>query len=58
MVPSYLSKGLEFDSVVLVAMDERYDPSNELDIKLQYVGMTRPLHQLTFISTSFDSFIG
>ncbi|WP_370295514.1 RNA polymerase recycling motor HelD [Rossellomorea marisflavi] len=58
VVPSYLSKGLEFDSVVLVAMDERYDPYNELDIKLQYVGMTRPLHQLTFISTSSDSFIG
>ncbi|MGX1265112.1 DNA helicase-2/ATP-dependent DNA helicase PcrA [Rossellomorea marisflavi] len=58
VVPSYLSKGLEFDAVMLVAIEESYDPSNELDIKLQYVGMTRPLHQLSFLSTSSASFIG
>ncbi|MDW4526026.1 RNA polymerase recycling motor HelD [Rossellomorea marisflavi] len=58
VVPSYLSKGLEFDAVMLVAIEESYDPSNELDIKLQYVGMTRPLHQLSFLSTSSENFIG
>ncbi|RSL33012.1 hypothetical protein D7Z54_11900 [Salibacterium salarium] len=46
ILPSYLSKGLEFDGVMLVTKEERFDPANELDIKLLYVAMTRALHKL------------
>ncbi len=46
IVPSYLSKGLEFDVVLLSnANSENYSQS-ELDAKLLYVAMTRPLHKL------------
>jgi len=44
MVPAHLSKGLEFD-VVFIADAENYGDS-ELDTKLLYVAMTRPLHKL------------
>ncbi len=47
IVPSYLSKGLEFDMVLIAnASRENYSKDNELDIKLLYVAMTRPLHKL------------
>ncbi|SDJ11093.1 HelD family protein [Alteribacillus bidgolensis] len=46
VVPSYLSKGLEFDAVILVTDKENYNLDNELDIKLLYVAMTRALHDL------------
>ncbi|MCX7711411.1 MAG: UvrD-helicase domain-containing protein [Clostridia bacterium] len=45
VVPSYLSKGLEFDAV-FIANAEQFGKS-ELDIKLLYVAMTRALHKLT-----------
>jgi DNA helicase II / ATP-dependent DNA helicase PcrA len=46
IVPSYLSKGLEFDVVMIAnASAERYGEA-ELDVKLLYVAMTRPLHRL------------
>lgn len=45
ILPSYLSKGLEFDAVLLVCMDEPYSQA-DLDIKLLYVSMTRPMHRL------------
>lgn len=46
IVPSYLSKGLEFDAVLIAnASRERYT-EDELDVKLLYVSMTRPLHKL------------
>jgi len=46
IVPSYLAKGLEFDVVMIAnASSMRYEV-NELDIKLMYVSMTRPLHRL------------
>ncbi|MBY0096741.1 RNA polymerase recycling motor HelD [Mesobacillus maritimus] len=45
IVPSYLSKGLEFDAVLIVSLGEIYR-SEEIDIKLLYVAMTRPMHQL------------
>ncbi|BCB02833.1 RNA polymerase recycling motor HelD [Bacillus sp. KH172YL63] len=58
VVPSYLSKGLEFDVVIIAAVDEAFNPKNELDIKLQYVAMTRPLHKLAFIGKRREQFIG
>ncbi len=46
VVPSYLSKGLEFDVVLISnASSDNYSTS-DLDIKLLYVAMTRPLHKL------------
>jgi len=45
IVPSHLAKGLEFDVVFIVNINENYE-ENELDIKLLYVAMTRALHQL------------
>lgn len=46
IVPSYLSKGLEFDAVFIYNASESEYKMNELDIKLLYVCMTRPLHKL------------
>lgn len=57
IVPSNLSKGLEFDEVFLISFDESYSINNELDIKLLYVAMTRPLHRLQFIGKSERDFL-
>lgn len=46
IVPSYLSKGLEFDVVLISNANNENYTENELDIKLLYVAMTRPLHKL------------
>lgn len=45
IVPSHLAKGLEFDNVFIVNINEEYK-ENELDTKLLYVAMTRTLHRL------------
>ncbi|OLS40456.1 RNA polymerase recycling motor HelD [Bacillus sp. MRMR6] len=45
ILPSYLSKGLEFDAVLILTLEETYR-EEELDIKLLYVAMTRPMHKL------------
>ncbi|WP_026565140.1 RNA polymerase recycling motor HelD [Bacillus sp. UNC41MFS5] len=45
ILPSHLSKGLEFDAVLIVTLEESYS-DEELDIKLLYVAMTRPMHRL------------
>ncbi len=45
ILPSYLSKGLEFDAVLILTLEESYS-DEELDIKLLYVAMTRPMHRL------------
>lgn len=46
IVPSYLSKGLEFDVVLLTNVNRENYQENDLDTKLLYVAMTRPLHKL------------
>jgi DNA helicase-2/ATP-dependent DNA helicase PcrA len=46
IVPSYLAKGLEFDMVLIADADAAHYRANELDAKLLYVAMTRPLHEL------------
>ena len=46
IVPSYLSKGLEFDVVLLSNVNRENYSESELDTKLLYVAMTRPLHKL------------
>lgn len=46
IMPSYLSKGLEFDSVILYnANDVAYTDKN-IDMKLLYVAITRAMHEL------------
>lgn len=45
IVPSYLSKGLEFDAVIVINIDDAYN-EDELDLKLLYVAMTRAQHKL------------
>jgi DNA helicase-2/ATP-dependent DNA helicase PcrA len=45
IIPIHIAKGLEFDCVGIVSLQETYG-MDELDVKLLYVGMTRPLHKL------------
>ncbi len=45
ILPSYLSKGLEFDAVLILSLEESFT-EEEIDIKLLYVAMTRPMHRL------------
>lgn len=49
ILPSHLAKGLEFDAVLVVNLEEKYT-KNELDIKLLYVAMTRALHELHIVA--------
>lgn len=44
LMPSYLSKGLEFDGVILWDVSEESYNTNSIDIKLLYIGITRGLH--------------
>ena len=46
IVPIYLAKGLEFDAVIIADASRENYGENDLDIKLLYVAMTRPLHVL------------
>jgi DNA helicase-2/ATP-dependent DNA helicase PcrA len=46
IVPSYLAKGLEFDATIIANANRENYREADLDIKLLYVAMTRPLHQL------------
>ncbi|MBL0385690.1 AAA family ATPase [Tumebacillus sp. ITR2] len=49
IVPAYVVKGLEFDAVFIVNLQEEYT-AEELDVKLLYVAMTRPLHRMAVYS--------
>ncbi|MFE8698472.1 RNA polymerase recycling motor HelD [Cytobacillus sp. FJAT-53684] len=57
IVPSFLAKGLEFDAVMIICLEETFSRESELDIKLLYVSMTRPLHRLFFYGTQKEDFI-
>lgn len=53
VVPAHLSKGLEFDCVILYDADENvYSSKNKVDMKLLYVAMTRALHTLDIMYTT------
>lgn len=56
IVSSHLSKGLEFDAVIIYSLEEKFE-MNEIDIKLLYVSMTRPLHQLLFYGNNSTNFL-
>ncbi|GIO17412.1 DNA helicase [Oceanobacillus oncorhynchi subsp. incaldanensis] len=49
LLPVYVSKGLEFDTVLMVDVDETRYPVTEQTAKLLYVGCTRALHHLSVI---------
>ncbi|WP_195571286.1 HelD family protein [Paenibacillus sp. 1001270B_150601_E10] len=49
ILPVYLSKGLEFDSVILLHVNESHYHLNPMEARLLYVGCTRALHQLTLL---------
>ncbi len=46
ILPATLVKGLEFDCVLIADMGEAAYPDTELDARLLYVCLTRPLHRL------------
>ena len=51
-ITSYLSKGLEFDGVIIANASENIYKSNlPIDMKLLYVSMTRALHELQILYT-------
>jgi len=45
ILPSYLSKGLEFDAVIIID-ENKFNKNSILDMKLLYVSKTRALHKL------------
>ncbi|MFM9279208.1 HelD family protein [Paenibacillus jiagnxiensis] len=46
VLPVYLSKGLEFDGVIVADADDQHYAADAMDAKLLYVGCTRALHEL------------
>lgn len=46
VIPAYISKGLEFDAVIVFNCSSDNYIMDELHIKLLYVSITRPLHKL------------
>ncbi|ASS74162.1 DNA helicase UvrD [Tumebacillus algifaecis] len=46
VLPVYLTKGLEFDAVLITDVDEQHYELSPQDAKLLYVGCTRALHEL------------
>lgn len=54
IIPIYMAKGLEFDSVIIIGVDdENYKTAD--DKKLLYVGSTRALHRLSIFYTGTKS---
>jgi DNA helicase-2/ATP-dependent DNA helicase PcrA len=51
VLPVYLTKGLEFDAVLIVDADPLHYEQNFQDAKLLYVGCTRALHELWLFYT-------
>ncbi|WP_404450349.1 UvrD-helicase domain-containing protein [Sutcliffiella horikoshii] len=56
IVHAQLAKGLEFDCVLLCTLDEVFTQT-EIDVKLLYVAMTRPLHHLSFYGNDAGDFL-
>ena len=47
--PASAVKGLEFDGVIMLHANEECFPDQELDARLLYVCLTRPLHRLAVL---------
>lgn len=52
VLPSYLSKGLEFDAVFITNANNEFYKKNSLDIKLLYVSVTRAMSKLNIFYVS------
>jgi DNA helicase-2/ATP-dependent DNA helicase PcrA len=50
ILPVSQAKGLEFDSVIIVDMNEERYPDNEYNTRLLYVAVTRALHRLLVVT--------
>lgn len=55
IIPSYLSKGLEFDNVIIYNMNKYNE--DVLDTKLLYIACTRAMHTLDIIKVKTNSCI-
>lgn len=51
VIPAHLSKGLEFDAVIIATLQDQFS-KEALDAKLLYVSMTRALHRLSVFYTA------
>ncbi|MFZ3172201.1 MAG: RNA polymerase recycling motor HelD [Carboxydocellales bacterium] len=51
VLPAYIAKGLEFDAVFIVSINEGFS-FDELDIKLLYIAVTRARHKLYIFQTN------
>ncbi|CAH1196259.1 DNA helicase IV [Paenibacillus allorhizoplanae] len=51
VLPVYLTKGLEFDAVILMDVTAEHYEATLMDAKLLYVGCTRALHELWLLVT-------
>lgn len=49
VLPIHMTKGLEFDTVLLMDPSEAAYPKNDANAKLLYVAATRALHELTIV---------
>ena len=56
VVPSHLSKGLEFDAVMIVCDNDGFRDT-PLERKLLYVATTRAMHELHLIGQSMADFL-
>ncbi|WP_226659823.1 HelD family protein [Pseudalkalibacillus hwajinpoensis] len=57
VVPIYLTKGLEFDGVIVANVNKENYMLNAEDAKLLYVGCTRALHELKLFYTDAPSLL-
>jgi DNA helicase-2/ATP-dependent DNA helicase PcrA len=58
IIPSYMTKGLEFDCSVIYNCNEENYVNNELDKKILYVALTRALHfEFIFYSGNISNLI-
>lgn len=55
VLPVALSKGLEFDGVIVADASDAVYPHTQLHCRLLYVACTRPLHRLTLVYTQTPS---
>lgn len=55
VIPTYLSKGLEFDGVLVWNVNQENYPITALEVKLLYIAVTRALHDLRLLYTGLPS---
>lgn len=56
IVPSHLAKGLEFDAVMITAVEHPFQDT-PIDRKLLYVALTRAMHELHLIAPKKGNFL-